>query len=276
MLKRYRKYLATPYVIWVLVFTILPLSLILFFGFTKTTDNGLIFTFENVAKIGNPVNLKALWLAGVLALASTVICLFLAYPLAYILANSRVSKSSLMIFLFTLPMWMNGLLRIYAWQTLLEKNGVINTMLGFLGLGSIQVINTPYAIIIGMVYNFLPFMVLPIYNVLIKIDNGLIHAAEDLGANKLITFKNIIFPLSLPGVISGITMVFVPAFTTFFIPDILGGGKVQLIGNVIEQEFKMSQNWNVGSGLSIVLMIMILISLIPLSRNNGERGIGLW
>lgn len=275
-MKRYRNYLAAPYVLWILIFTILPLALIVFFGFTKTTSNGLLFTLENVWKITNPVNLKALWLAMILALASTVICLFLAYPLAFILSNSRVSKNSLMIFLFTLPMWMNGLLRIYAWQTLLEKNGVINTMLGFFHLGAIQVINTPYAIIIGMVYNFLPFMVLPIYNVLIKIDNNLIHAAEDLGANKVITFKNVIFPLSLPGVISGITMVFVPAFTTFFIPDILGGGKVQMIGNVIEQEFKMSHNWNVGSGLSIVLMIMILISLIPLSANKGEGGIGLW
>ncbi len=275
-MKKYRNYLAAPYVLWILLFTILPLTLIIFFGFTKTTSNGLVFTLENVSKIIDPVNLKALWLAMLLALASTVICLLLAYPLAFILSNSRVSKNSLMIFLFTLPMWMNGLLRIYAWQTLLEKNGVINTMLGFFGLGSIQVINTPYAIIIGMVYNFLPFMVLPIYNVLIKIDNGLIHAAEDLGANKFITFKNIIFPLSLPGVISGITMVFVPAFTTFFIPDILGGGKVQMIGNVIEQEFKMSHNWNVGSGLSIVLMVMILISLIPLSANKGERGMGLW
>lgn len=276
MLKRYRNILAAPYVVWVLIFTLFPLALIVFFGFTENTDSGLVFTLQNVAKIADPVNLKALWLALLLALASTVVCLLLAYPLAYILANSQVSKNSLMIFLFTLPMWMNGLLRIYAWQTLLEKNGVTNSILGFMGLGSIHIINTPYAIIVGMVYNFLPFMVLPIYNVLIKIDKSLIHAAEDLGANKFITFRNITFPLSLPGVVSGITMVFVPAFTTFFIPDILGGGKVQMIGNVIEQEFKMSHNWNVGSGLSIVLMLMILISLIPLSANKGERGIGLW
>lgn len=276
MLKRYSNYLAAPYVVWILLFTIFPLALIVFFGFTRSNGTDITFTMENVIKIADPVNLKALWLAALLALASTVICLLLAYPLALILSNSRVSKNSLMIFLFTLPMWMNGLLRIYAWQTLLERNGVINTMLRFFHMGHIDIINTPYAIIVGMVYNFLPFMVLPIYNVLIKIDNSLIHAAEDLGANKYITFRRIIFPLSLPGVVSGITMVFVPAFTTFFIPDILGGGKVQMIGNVIEQEFKMSHNWNVGSGLSIVLMVMILISLIPLSSNKGEGGVGLW
>ena len=276
-MKRYKNLFAAPYVIWAVLFTIIPLGLIFYYGFTKTTDAGnIVFTLENVKQLADPVNLKALWLAALLSLSSTVICFLLAYPLALLLSKSKVSKNSLLIFLFTLPMWMNGLMRIYAWQTLLEKNGVINTILRHLGLGTINIINTPYAIVLVMVYNFLPFMILPIYNVLIKIDQSFISAAEDLGANKWQTFRRVVFPLSLPGVASGITMVFVPAFTTFVIPDILGGGKVQLIGNIIEQEFKMNSQWNTGSGLSIVLMLVILVTMIPLSKNDSEGGTGLW
>ena len=168
-------------------------------------------------------------------------------------------------------MWMNFLLRTLAWQTLLEKNGVINSVLSFLHLPALEIINTPYAIILGMVYNFLPFMVLPIYNVLIKIDRNVINAARDLGANSVQTFWKVIFPLSIPGVISGITMVFVPALTTFVISDLLGGGKILLIGNVIEQEFTKGNNWHLGSGLSLVLMVFILISMAMIAKydKNG-------
>ena len=158
-------------------------------------------------------------------------------------------------------MWMNFLLRTLAWQTLLEKNGVINNILSFLHLPTLEIINTPGAIILGMVYNFLPFMVLPIYNVLVKIDQNVINAARDLGANGVQTFFKVIFPLSIPGVISGITMVFVPAMTTFVISTLLGGSKILLIGNVIEQEFTQGNNWHLGSGLSLVLMVFILISM---------------
>ena len=173
-----------------------------------------------------------------LSFLSTAICLILAYPLAMILSQKQVNQTSFIVLIFILPMWMNFLLRTLAWQTLLEKNGVINSVLSFLHLPALEIINTPYAIILGMVYNFLPFMVLPIYNVLIKIDRNVINAARDLGANSVQTFWKVIFPLSIPGVISGITMVFVPALTTFVISDLLGGGKILLIGNVIEQSFK--------------------------------------
>ena len=179
-----------------------------------------------------------------------------------ILSKMQVNQHSFIVLIFILPMWMNFLLRTIAWQTLLEKSGVINTLLDFLHLPALEIINTPYAIVLGMVYNFLPFMVLPIYNSLTKIDNNVINAARDLGADSFKTFTRIILPLSLPGVISGITMVFVPALTTFVISTLLGGSKILLIGNVIEQEFTVTNNWHLGSGLSIVLMIFIIVNMV--------------
>ena len=219
-----------------------------------------------------PENLKALGLALLLSFISTLICLVLAYPLAMILAEKNMNQTSFIVLIFILPMWMNFLLRTLAWQTLLEKNGVINSILNFLHLPEQSIINTPSAIVLGMVYNFLPFMVLPIYNVLSKIDKDVIHAARDLGANTAQTFFKIIMPLSIPGIISGITMVFVPSLTTFVISDLLGGSKILLIGNVIEQEFKQGSNWNVGSGLSLVLMLFIIASMALISKydKNGE------
>ena len=194
----------------------------------------------------------------------------MAYPLAMILSEKNVSQSSFIVLIFILPMWMNFLLRTMAWQTLLEKTGVINSILNFLHLPSLEIINTPYAIILGMVYNFLPFMVLPIYNVLIKIDKDVVNAARDLGANPVQTFLKVTLPLSLPGVISGITMVFVPALTTFVISDLLGGGKILLIGNVIEQSFKQNSNWHVGSGLSLVLMVFIVASMALVAKYDKD------
>lgn len=236
-----------------------------------TTDEGS-FTWSNIAKITTPENLKALGLALLLAFACTVICLILAYPLAMILSSANINQSSFIVLIFILPMWMNFLLRTLAWQTLLEKNGVINSILQFLHLPALNIINTPYAIILGMVYDFLPFMVLPIYNVLVKLDKDMVNAARDLGANSVQTFLQIILPQSLPGIISGITMVFVPALTTFVISDLLGGGKVLLIGNVIEQTFKQGSNWHLGSGLSLVLMIFVIASMGIVSKydKNGE------
>jgi spermidine/putrescine transport system permease protein len=223
-------------------------------------------------EMGRPENLKALCLALLLSLISTVICLILAYPLAMILRGMQLQATGLIVMIFIIPMWMNFLLRTLAWQTLLEKTGVINNILKYFHLPTLNIINTPYAIILGMVYNFLPFMLLPIYNVLIKIDPNVINAAKDLGANDVQTFTKIIFPLSIPGVVSGITMVFVPSLTTFVISDLLGGSKILLIGNVIEQKFKQGNNWNVGSGLSLVLMIFILISMAIMQKydKNGE------
>lgn len=253
-----KKYFAAPYLVWAVGFIIIPLFMIVFYGFT---DRSGAFTLENIVAILSHEHAKALWLSILLSLVSTVICLVLAYPLAMILTKRNVNQHSFMVLLFILPMWMNFLLRTLAWQTLLEKNGVINAVLSFLHLPALEIINTPYAIVLGMVYNFLPFMVLPIYNVLAKIDPNVINAARDLGANGVQTFFRVIFPLSIPGVISGITMVFVPAMTTFVISTLLGGSKILLIGNVIEQEFTQGNNWHLGSGLSLVLMVFILISM---------------
>lgn len=268
-MKNRKNLLAFPYLLWSAGFIIIPLCMIFFYGFTKADHT---FTFANIATIADPENIKALVISILLSMAATLICILLAYPLAYILSGSGLKQSGFMIFVFILPMWMNFLLRTLAWQTLLEKNGVINMILSFLHLPSLNIINTPYAIVLGMVYNFLPFMILPVYNALAKIDPNVIHAARDLGANSLQTFCYVIFPLSIPGLISGITMVLVPALTTFVISDMLGGGKILLIGNVIEQEFKQANNWHVGSGLSIVLMLFILLAMGLTAKYDKEGG----
>ena len=267
------KWLSFPYLLWMIGFIIVPLIMIVIYGLT--TQEGSI-TFENISLITDPVNRKALLLAIELSILSTMICLLLAYPLAIILNNTKMKSNSFIVLIIILPMWMNFLLRTIAWQNILERSGVLNSVLTFLHLPTINIINTPAAIILGMVYNFLPFMVLPIYNVLIKIDQDVVNAARDLGANNRQTFRKIIFPLSLPGVISGITMVFVPSLTTFVISTILGGSKIVLIGNVIEQQFRLG-NWHTGSGLSLVLMIFILLSMAVLSKYDKDKeGGNLW
>lgn len=265
--RKFKRLLAGPYLFWSVSFIIIPLLMIFYYGLT---DKDGAFTLLNIANITTPENLKALGLALLLSFVSTVVCLLLAYPLAMILSNLGVNQSSFIVLIFILPMWMNFLLRTLAWQNLLEKNGVINVILDFLNLPALEIINTPYAIVLGMVYNFLPFMVLPIYNVLAKINKDVIAAARDLGANNVQTFLRIILPLSVPGIISGITMVFVPALTTFVISDLLGGSKILLIGNVIEQEFKQGSNWHVGSGLSLVLMIFIIISMALIAKYDKD------
>mgnify|MGYP000081623549 CR=1 FL=1 len=269
MNRKASRFLAYPYIIWMAGFTVIPLLMVFYYGLT---DRSGAFTLANILAIGSYEHLKALWLSLLLAGVSTVICLVLAYPLALILRKRHIGKGSFVVFIFILPMWMNFLLRTMAWQTLLEKTGVINSILSVLHLPSLNIINTPYAIVLGMVYNFLPFMVLPLYNVLVKIDKNVINAAYDLGANGIQTFLRIIFPLSLPGMFSGITMVFVPALTTFVISKILGGSKILLIGNVIEQEFTQTGNWNLGSGLSIVLMLFIIFNMVisVITDKEGE------
>ena len=254
-----KKTLAFPYVFWSIAFIVIPLCMVFYYGLT---DNTGAFTLENIITMATAEHSKALFLSIKLSLISTVICFLLAYPLAMILANMNVNQHSFIVLIFILPMWMNFLLRTLAWQTLLEKTGVINGILKFFHLPALEIINTPAAIILGMVYNFLPFMVLPIYNVLVKIDKNIINAARDLGANGIQTFFRITLPLSIPGIISGITMVFIPALTTFVISTLLGGSKILLIGNVIEQEFTQTGNWHLGSGLSIVLMIFIIINIV--------------
>ncbi|MCQ2609319.1 MAG: ABC transporter permease, partial [Lachnospiraceae bacterium] len=238
-MKKLGKYnvLAAPYTIWMIGFIIVPLFFILYYGLT---DKNFNFTFDNLLSIFKPVHLKSFAESFRLSFISTVICLILSFPLALIFREKKMRKKSFIVYVFILPMWMNALLRTFAWLTLLERQGILNLILGFLHLPKIDIINTEKAIILGMVYNFLPFMILPLYNVLSKIDDDYINAAADLGANKLTTFIKIILPLSVPGIVSGITMVFVPALTTIIISDILGGGEILLIGNVIEQEFLLT------------------------------------
>lgn len=254
-----KKLLGTPYFLWSLIFILIPLGMVFYYGLT---DRSGAFTLNNIISITTAEHAKALWLALLLSLIATVLCLLLAYPLAMILCIMGVNQHSFIVLIFILPMWMNFLLRTMAWQTLLEKTGVINSILNFLHLPALRIINTPYAIVLGMVYNFLPFMVLPIYNALSKIDRSIIHAAKDLGANNIQVFFKIMLPLSVPGIISGITMVFIPALTTFVISKLLGGSKVLLIGNVIEEEFTQASNWHLGSGLSIVLMLFIIVNMV--------------
>lgn len=267
-----KKILGIPYYFWAAMFIVIPLCMVFYYGLT---DKSGAFTLENITAIASPEHSKALFLALLLSLIATIICLLLAYPLAMILCSMNVNQHSFIVLLFILPMWMNFLLRTLAWQTLLEKTGVINSVLTFLKLPTLNIINTPYAIILGMVYNFLPFMVLPIYNSLSKIDGNVINAAKDLGANNLQVFTKITLPLTVPGIISGITMVFIPALTTFVISKLLGGSKVLLIGNVVEEEFTQASNWHLGSGLSIVLMIFIIINMIlsAIFDKDGEGSV---
>ena len=247
---------AAPYSIWMIGFIIIPLIFVVYYGLTNDAN---AFTLDNIVSFFNPIHLKSFLQAFKLALISTLICIILAYPIALIFRNSKTKRSSFVVYVFILPMWMNGLLRIYAWLTLIEKKGVINLILTSIGLPNINIVNTETAIILGMVYDFLPFMILPLYNSLMKIKDDTLNGARDLGANELQVFTRIIFPLSIPGMVSGITMVFIPALTTVAISYMLGGGLFLLIGNVIEQEFLTTSNWHLGSGLSLVLIIFIFI-----------------
>lgn len=271
MHNRVRKsFLAAPYALWILICTILPLFYIL--GYALTADDGS-FTLSNLLAIADPVHLKSLWLSVKVAFVTTIICLLLAYPVALILHNLKISNKSFIVFLFILPMWMNFMLRILAWQNILSNNGILNHILTALGLPTIHILYTQTAVILGMVYDFLPYMILPIYNALAKINDDIIEAAADLGANWTTTFLKITIPLSKDGIISGIIMVFVPALSSFVVSNLLGGGKVLLIGNVIEQEFTLARNWNLGSGLSIILMVFVLLSMSIMNRlDDSENG----
>ncbi|MBU5294737.1 ABC transporter permease [Anaerosalibacter bizertensis] len=274
------KWTSYPYIVWMAIFIIVPLLLILFFSVTSEDVFRLgefQFTLDNFKRFMSPIYLKVLGRSITLALQSTAICFLLGYPMAMIISKAEVKKRNAMILLFVVPMWMNFLLRTYAWLTLLGKNGLINYIIKSLGFEPLNLIYNNKAILLGMVYNFLPFMVLPIYSVLIKIDNSLIEAAEDLGASKLEVFTRIILPLSIPGVVSGFTMVFMPAVSTFVISSLLGGGKYMLIGNLVEQQFLWSGDWNFGSAISIVMMIFILISMAIMAKfDEDKKGGSLW
>lgn len=258
--------LAYPYIIWSAIFIVVPLLLILFLSFTVQTDTGTVFSLDNFKKILDPLYLGVFGYSLWVAFLSTVICLILGYPAAYIISKYNIKKRNLIILLFIIPMWMNFLLRTYAWMAILSQNGILNSVLNFFGFESIKMIYTEGATLLGMVYNFLPFMVIPIYTVLIKIDKNLVNASYDLGATKMQTFKKVIFPLSLPGVLSGITMVFMPAVSTFVISRLLGGSKYLLVGNLIEQEINAVGDWNLGSALAIFMMILIFVSMVFMNK----------
>ena len=270
--------LATPYAIWSVLFIVIPLILIVFFSFTKQVDGRYMFTLDNFDKFFNVMYFKVVRRSLVLAFISTVLCLIVGYPTAYIISKAKPSRRATLLLLCILPMWMNFLLRTYAWSAILGKNGFINTLLGMVGLGPINILYTDAAVLLGMVYNFLPFMILPIHTILSKMDQDLINAAKDLGANNFQVFTKVIFPLSLPGVISGITMVFMPAVSRFVISKLLGGGQFYLIGNLIEQEFMSVGDWHFGSAISIFMMIIILISMAIMNKyssGNDKEGGGL-
>ncbi len=251
------KYLAYPYVLWMAVFVVAPVFIVLIYAFSSK-DGG--FTLENFQ---NMMNYSGVFLRSFrLALISTVVCLLIAYPLAVVLAKESARYQRVFILLIMLPMWMNSLLRTYAWMSILENKGLLNQLLTFLHLPTVSIINTEGAIVIGMICDFLPFMVLPIYSVITKIDHSLIQAAEDLGATPAVVFRRVVFPLSLSGVLSGITMVFVPAVSTFVISQLLGGGKHLLLGDLIEMQFLgTAYNPYLGSAISFVMMIIVLVCM---------------
>lgn len=262
---------ASPYIVWSTLFIVIPLIIIVFFSFTQETASGYSFTLENFKRVLNSQYISVFKRSLILAFESTVLCLILGYPVAYFISKMKSNKRNILIMLFIVPMWMNFLLRTYAWLPILGKNGVINNFLSAIGLNTINILYTDAAVLLGMVYNFLPFMILPIYTVLIKMDNILIDAAADLGANKRQIFTKVIFPLSMPGVITGITMVFMPAVSTFVISRLLGGGQYMLLGNLIETQFTTMGDWNFGSALAIFMMIIILISMAIMNKFEGTE-----
>ena len=266
---------SAPFTVWMLLFTVVPLAMVVWFAFT---DGEGSFTFDNILVIGENLDIlgRSILLGGI----STVICLMLAYPLAYSISRATERVQQTMVMIIMLPMWMNFLLRTYAWMSILENNGFINQFLRLIGIlqegQSITMINTQGAVVLGMVYNFLPFMVLPLYSVMAKLDNRIIEAAQDLGSNGWQVFRRIVLPLSVPGILSGITMVFVPAVSTFVITKLLGGSKVMMIGDKIENMFiGQYQNYNVGASLSLVLMVLILLCMALMSMvDKGDDEMG--
>ena len=270
--------ITSPYIIWSGLFIVIPLFLIIFFAFTKSDTGTYRFTLNNFKELMQPMYFRIFYRSIKLALMSTILCLLIGYPAAYIIAKSKARRQSVLLMLVIVPMWMNFLLRTYAWSAILGRNGVLNTILTAIGLPAMNILYTDSAVMLGMVYNFLPFMIIPIYTILTKMDQDLINAAKDLGANSTQVFTKVIFPLSIPGVVSGITMVFMPAVSTFVISKLLGGGQFMLIGNLIEQQFMSVGDWHFGSAISIFMMIVILISMALMNKfsdDSGKEGGGL-
>lgn len=274
-----------PYSIWLGVFIVVPILLVILYAFTVGTGQDILdfqFSFDNFKRFFSlPIYTQVLLRSVRLAFISTIICFLIGYPVAYIISKETPKKRNTMILMFVIPMWMNFLLRTYSWLSLLGRNGIINTIITTLGFPAQNLLYNNGAVLLGMVYNFLPFMVLPIFSVLTKMDSNLIEASYDLGANKATTFRKVIFPLSLPGVMTGVSMVFIPAVSTFIISSLLGGNKTPLIGNLIEQQFLVTGDWHFGSVMSIILMVFILLSMAITNKFDKKRegqggGGGLW
>lgn len=264
-----RKHFAYPYVLWMIIFTLMPMLLVVFYAFTNTPADSA-FTLEHLLKFMDPIYAKVLWRSIYTAFLCTMICLLVGYPVSYILAKAKVKP--IWIMLFVLPMWINLLLRTYAWMSLLENTGIINSILELMGFNRVQLLYNSKAVLLGMVYNFLPFMILPTYTVLSKMDNHIVEAACDLGASKRQVFFRVTLPLSMPGITSGVIMVFMPSVTTFVISRLLGGSQFMLFGDLIEQQFLASGNWNFGSLLSVIMIVIILISMAVFTKeNSGEE-----
>ena len=259
---------AFPYVLWMALFVVTPIVLVLLYAFTNPAGQFTLANFSRMADYA-AVFTRSLRLAYI----ATLVCLALGYPVAYLLTRSSESFQRIAMMLIMLPMWINFLLRTYAWMSILENKGLLNRLLTFLHLPTVSIINTQAAIVLGMVYNYLPFMILPIYSVIVKTDRSVIEAAQDLGADALRVFLRIIFPLSLPGVISGVTMVFVPSVSTFIISKLLGGGTNMLLGDLIEMQFLGSAyNPHLGSAISLVMMVIVVICMSVMNRfGEGEE-----
>jgi spermidine/putrescine transport system permease protein len=263
--------LAAPHIVWSVIFIVVPLFIMLYFAFTNA-DGG--FTLENIKQIG--LYKKAFGISILYAAIATVITLLLAYPMAYFMTKVNISSQRMLMMIVMIPMWMNFLIRTYSWISILANTGIINTLLGKLGFEPLKLINTPGAVILGMVYDFIPYMILPIYSVMSKIDKSLLEASEDLGSNAFNKFRRVILPLSRPGIISGITMVFVPSVSTFYISQKLGGNKTMLVGDVIEYFFNAGPDYyNVASAISMVLMVMILVCMLIMNRFSDDESEGV-
>ena len=262
---------AAPYIVWSAIFIIVPLIIMIYFALTDTSGS---FALSNLANIGKYK--KAFGISILYAAVSTVITLILAYPMAYFMTKLKISSQRMLMMIVMIPMWMNFLIRTYSWISILANTGIINTLLSKIGIGPLKLIYTPGAVILGMVYDFIPYMILPIYSVMSKLDNSLLQASEDLGCNSFQKFKRVILPLSKPGIISGITMVFVPSVSTFYISQKLGGNKTMLIGDIIEYFFNTGPDYyNVASAISLVLMVLILLCMFVMNRftDNDEGGV---
>ena len=269
-----RSWYASPYALWMVLFTAVPLLFVCYYAFTDARG---AFTVANFTKIAKPMYLKVLWNSLRLAFYCTVLCLLIGYPTAYFLSSRDLSHAQSLVVLILVPMWMNFLLRTYAMMTLFEDNGVINSLLEAVHLPKLHMIGTEGAVLAGMVYNFLPFMVLPIYTVLKKMDYSIIEAAEDLGCSPIQVVSRVVLPMSIPGVVSGITMVFMPAVTTFAISRLMSSGMIYLVGDMIEDYFISMNNRNVGSSISLVMLVLIILSIGLLRKVDPDNtGGGLW